>query len=709
MAIRTADLFSIATSGINAQNTLLRTTSHNIANVNTEGFVRERTTFVAELTGGVGQGTTERILNVFAQNQLRRDTSKLGEAQAFYERIAQMDNILASEANSISGSLSRFFGSLQTAIDEPDNVSARGLVLGEGKSLMERISSLSEYMNRSEIELNQELDSLTKEANDLIRNISDLNSQIRDVQTGNRFEEAGVLKNERDLAIRNLAELVSIETRVQDDGSTLVNLTTGQSLVMEAGVFNVFQTAGDPDITRRNLQLSSNGKPTVLNVAETDLGGKLGGIFSFRDEVLAPAQRELGQLALAFADAMNEQNNLGMDYDGQLGADIFSLPSAQALNYAGNSAANLVINGRVAAGDAEMLSTSDYKITIDAVNAGPTLDITVELLNPDGSPSLDTSGNPITQTFTGLNAAGGTWEPIMDGLELEFPSGGAYAVGDEFLLQPTRYTSSQITMDIVRGEDLAFASPIKAEGDIGNLGAASVLSTSVTNTTVSGGTDGSAFDGAGGLLGPGAAPGGGVGAPAEILFTGPDSYQVLDSAGTVITVVTGAPDLRNLLAQAETSGAGPAWPAAFAAQDDFPGYDVSLEGVPKAGDRFTLSYNTNGVDDNRNGLELAGLQEANTVRRDVSTPFSNQNGTTFHGAYAQTVSSVGEKAATADIKLKAATAMEQQSSDWYESVSGVSLDEEAANLVRFQQAYAASARILSTAQSLFDTILSSVR
>ncbi|GAA0367025.1 flagellar basal body rod C-terminal domain-containing protein [Bowmanella denitrificans] len=714
--IRTSDLLSIAASGINAHNNMLRTTGNNIANVNTEGFVRERTTYVAQLTGGVGRGTTERILNTFAQNQLRRDTTTLSEAQSFYDKISQLDNMLASEANSISGSLSRFFASMQTAIDEPGNLASRDLVLGEANSLMERMSSLSKYMRQMEKDVNQELTSVTQEANDLIKTISALNTQIRYVESASTQQEAGVLRNERDLAIQKLSEIVAIETRNLDDGSTMVHLKNGEALVMEAGVFNLFQISGDPDAQRQRLTLVASNAPVTLGVDETEMGGKMGGLFSFRDEVLGPKQRELGQLALAFADAMNEQNELGMDYDGQLGAKLFELPEFQSLGYQDNSAPNLAMNGRVEENQAENLTTSDYRVTVNAVNAGPpaTLDVTVELLNSDGSPTLGTNGNPIVYTYAGANAlstGAGNWSSIGDGLEVEFPS-GAYAVDDRFLLQPTRNAASQIDLDVLRGEDLAFASPIKAEGNINNLGSATVVSTAVTNTHVDNAApfdpDTSAFDGTGGLQGPGAAPGGGVGAPTQIRFTAADTFEVLDSAGTVITTVAGATDLRNLIEQAKGT---PGWPAAFSSPplDDYPGYDVSLEGVPKAGDTFSIGYNTDGVDDNRNGLELAGLQDVNTVRRDASKPFSDQNATTFHGAYADTVSSVGEKSATAGIELKAAKAMQQQSNDWFQSVSGVSLDEEAANLIRFQQAYAASARILSTAQTLFDTILSAAR
>jgi flagellar hook-associated protein 1 FlgK len=81
----------------------------------------------------------------------------------------------------------------------------------------------------------------------------------------------------------------------------------------------------------------------------------------------------------------------------------------------------------------------------------------------------------------------------------------------------------------------------------------------------------------------------------------------------------------------------------------------------------------------------------------------------FHEAYANIVSDIGQKAATADIALQASDALKSQSSDWFQSVSGVSLDEEAANLVRYQQTYQAAARLLATAQNLFDTILAAVR
>lgn len=697
--IRTQDLFSVASSGIRASSRLLNTASNNIANVNTEGYVRERTTFDSQLIGGIGRGTTERVINLFAQNQLRRDTTQVGEAEAYFQRAAVVDNIFASEANSLSSSMSRFFASLQTATDEPTNMAARQLVLGEANSLVGQMSTLAGFLNDKEREINLEMDAIVSRANTLIETIAELNAQVRIAQANNPFDEPSTIKNERDVAILELAELMSIETRENSngDGSVMINVTSGESLVLEDGSFNILQLGGDPDLNYRGLQLSSTGKATVLNLQENDLGGTLGGLFRYRDEVLATSQRELGQIAMTLAASMNEQNGLGMDFDQQLGSDIFTLPVFTSLNYAANSNASLVVNARVDQDNANNLTSADYQITIDAVTAGapPTIDFTVALLNPDGTPVTDTAGVPITQAETGIDAAAGTFTSIFGGIEIELPDGATYAVGDQFLLQPTKSTADELIVEMTRPEDLALASPIRIDSDLSNTGDAVLVSTRVTNTFVDGtlaDPDSSAFDGAGGLV---------AGTPHSIVFNSTTEFEVFDETGASLVVVTGVTDYNDMMAQAS---AAVGWP--FPGYTDFPGYDFSLQGVPRAGDTFNIGYNTGGLNDNRNGLELAGLQNRDVVL------LNNNGGTnriTFQESYANIVSNVGEKTAIADVSLRSAEAMKTQSRDWFDNISGVNLDEEAANLVKFQQTYSAAARILTTAQSLFDTILNSTR
>ena len=709
--IRTADLLSIARSGVEASNQLLSTTGNNIANVNTEGYVRERTSFVAELTGGVGQFTTERVMNTFAQNQLRRDTTNLAEHEAFWSKTAVLDNVFGSEANSVSSSMSRFFASLQTANDDPTNMSARQLVLGDADSMIKQMGTISTFLTDKAREINFEFQASLNKVNSLVESIASFNDSIRIAQANNRNDEPGALMNQRDSAILELSSLVSIETR--NDGSVMINLTSGESLVMQDGTFSVLNVNNSADLNYKSLQLTSNGKPTSLNIAETELGGTIGGLFRYRDEVLEPSRRELGQIALAVTEAVNTQNRAGMDYDQQLGGEIFTRPISVALGYPENTDSTSVVNGRISKGGASEITSADYQIEIHAVNAGvpPTIDATVSLLNLDGSVVKDADGNEIKQLYAGANALtaqSGTFNEVIGGLELEFSKGTGYSVDDTFLLQPTKDVADKIEVFTTRPEDLALASPIRIEAGDDNLGGAELASTSVTNTFVENppvDPRSSGFDGAGGIHAPGSAPGGGVGAPASVRFTSSTDYEVLDSAGTLITTVTGILSLDNLLTQAAGT---PGWPAAFNAptMNDYPGYDFSLKGEPKAGDTFSIGYNGNGLNDNRNGLIMANLQNENGMQLNNA---GSGDPVSFHEAYANIVGDIGQKAANADVAVKAGEALKLQSKDWFDSVSGVSLDEEAANLVRFQQSYAAAARLLNTAQEMFDTILSMVR
>ena len=115
-----------------------------------------------------------------------------------------------------------------------------------------------------------------------------------------------------------------------------------------------------------------------------------------------------------------------------------------------------------------------------------------------------------------------------------------------------------------------------------------------------------------------------------------------------------------------------------------------------AGDRFTIGPNTSGVADNRNALLLAGLQTVNTVA----------NGTAnYQSAYSQIVAQVGNRAREIEVQSTAQDTLVQQTPAAQQSLSGVNLDEEAANLIRYQQAYQASGKVLQIASTLFDTIL----
>ncbi|BFT31138.1 flagellar basal body rod C-terminal domain-containing protein [Alteromonas sp. D210916BOD_24] len=688
------DLFSLASSGVNASSKLLQTTSNNIANVNTPGYVRERTELKNSHVFGVEIGNTERIVNVFAQNQLRRDITAVSELETFSQKTATIDNLLASESSSVSKGLSEYFSALQTATDDPTNLASREVVLSKSESLFQRMKNLSDFMLQKEDELNLEFSSLIERANTLIGNIGELNESIVVAYGNSTADQPSALLNERDKAIDELASIMGIT--VQDsrsqNGAVTVNLTSGESLVLENGAFNLFEATTNADLTFKELTLQTNhGTPnkgdTSIPVIESEMGGALGGLFRYRNDILGPAIRDVGQISIAFADAMNSQNKLGMDLDGQLGSNIYNIPTFRGLAYE-DTTGDYNVTAQLVEGKGAELTDADYKIEVTAVAAGVPTAITVSLLNPDGTVKTDGSGAKLE--FVGLPVTAGTIE-LTGGIEVDFSGPDPYTVGNEFLIQPTKTVASDITLATNRPEDLAFANPARVQASLGNLGSANVIDVVTTNTSTAGGVGDSAFDGAQDID---------AAAPRRITFTAADSYQVFDDNNNLLATVTGVGDLKNLIQQAKDST------GLYAGFDDYPGYDLSLEGIPKPGDSFLIEYNKNGFNDNSNALKLASLQNANKVQ--VSSESANTP-RTFQDAYSSMVGRIGEDASIAEVSLASAEAMKIQSKNWFESVSGVSLDEEAANLIKYQQSYAAAARILTTAQDLFNTILQSAR
>lgn len=498
----TFDLFSLATGGVNASSKLLQTTSNNIANVNTPGYVRERTELMDSAQFGVKIGDTDRILSVFAQNQLRRDVTKVGELEAFSSKTLVIDNLLASEANSISKSLSEYFSAIQTATDDPTNLASREQVLGKANTLLTRVRSISDFMIEKEDELNLEFTSLANKANSLISSIGELNENIVSVNGSGGREVPTSLLNERDRAIEELAEIMDINVTEIDskNGAVRVNLVSGQSLVLENGDFNLVDVSSNPDTQAKSLTLDTNFNSSIkgdasIPVSEGELGGALGGLFRYRNEVLGPTMRDVGQIMVAFADAVNSQNKLGMDLDGQLGGNLFDIPSFQGIAFEGTTG-DYRVTAQLTEGKGKELTDADYKIEVTAVTAGLPSQVEVTLLNADGSPQKDGSGNDLV--FSGIAVTGG-FNELPGGIEIEFSGTDPYTVGNEFLVQPTKTVASEISFNTNRPEDLAFANPVRAGANNTNLGSANVIDVTVSNTTVGAGADRSAFDGAGGI------------------------------------------------------------------------------------------------------------------------------------------------------------------------------------------------------------------
>ncbi|MCF7498544.1 flagellar hook-associated protein FlgK [Pseudoalteromonas sp. L1] len=662
------NIYDIANAGIRANSQLLQTTSKNIANVNTEGYVRERTEFTTMIDNQVGRGETYRLLNEFAQKQLNRDTSSKAFFDQFVTEASRMDSLFSEESNSVSTSVNSFFNNIQESLNQPSSNVARSLVMTDAQNLIDQMDRLSGIVSEQKAVVNEQLEIFSEEANNLIQSISELNSQIVAVDGTDRESLSSSLYNERDKAIRDLSELIDIETLDGSNGEKQVYLGTGEALVMENGTFNLFSLTGDPDPSFQELKLDVNGgKAVPLEVDTGKLKGKIGGLLSFRDDILVPAHNQLGQMGLALADAFNQQNHLGMTANGEMGGDIFAIPSTNGLAYQANTG-NASMTATVEAGFGSSLPASDFVISYTS----PT---TVEIQ------AVDNKGEPIGAVTT-ADVVGGVIDSSTitpaggESFGLELNVSGTANVGDKFMVKLNSQASGNLELATNRPEDLALASPIRTANDINNTSDASITAGTVTD--------------AGYFGSPVSLPNGSI----TISKTAePDEYTVSDGVNT--ETFNGTPPLKNVLS---------------AAGGNFVnyGFDFDIEGTPALGDTFTVEANEGGIDDNRNGLLLADIQNSNIVRRNVDGSADN-NHQTVNQAYTGLVSDIGVVTGQAQTNGAAFTALAEQSEAWYESLSGVNLDEEAANLLRFQQSYAASAQVLATARSVFDTLLSAAR
>ena len=660
-----SDLLGIGTSGVLAQQRLLQTTSNNIVNVNSQGYVRERTLIYTNSVGlGTGDMVSERVINAYAQAEVRRDTSAYHAAGSRYDQLFQLDSLLGDASNSVGTTITSYFKAFHTANESPAEVGGRKTTLSELSGMVDRFHTLSAQLDKQSDTINSTIGDETDRVNSLLNSINDLNQAI--VRTQGSPEENLMLFDQRDEAIRQLSEKMEVRTVTQPNGSMLVNMSTGHSLVLDGGVAQFKVVPGSPDSRDARLQLTLGANQANIN--DKDLGGAIGGLFTARND-LEPAKRELGQLAVAMADAMNQQNRLGMDLDNELGGDLFSLKGSQGLPYAGNQG-NGAASVNFVPGKGSEVTTFDYEVQFNSATG-------YEVFSIDGSGQR-------TSVATGTTPPA-KFEVAGHGIEIDLS--GTPVGGDKIVLQPTKHAAAGMEQAATRPEDIALASPIKADKNSQNLGSGEIKVNSVYNTGTGSGFGTNTLD---------------PSAPQVIKIDGSGNYEVYDKNNNLLGVAPASSKGQNLMSALEMPLGTPIVPALT------PGYDFSITGKVEANDSFTLSYNKDGFADNGNGLALAELQNKELVRKNNNAATSNDK-MTFNDAYSALVTGVGNKASQAKTLLQANEAKLTQSTGIYESVSGVNLEEEAANLIRFQQSYAASAQIVNTAKTIFDTLLSSVR
>ena len=626
-----SDIIGTSLSGLLAFQRNLATTSHNIANVNTEGFSRQRVNLVAlpaeniggSLIGqGVGIGGIERVLDGFQVAEVRDNLAQQGRLEVFSQLSRELDSLLGSTDSGLSPALLGFFEGVQAAADDPSSTAARQSLLSQASVLADRFESLDTRLAAQQAVLADRLSAAIPEVNALASAIANLNTSIAEISAASGGAPNDLL-DQRDQLLAQLSQQLSIDIVTQNDGALNVFVSSGQALVLGGEASSLRIGNGEFGSISTDVYLdSATGTSLITNGLQ---GGEIGGLLDADRELISPSRNQLGQLSIALSRLANDVHSNGLTLSGELGGDLFAVGSPKSFESFQNTG-NATIDLTIA--DEGQLSSSDYQFVVNGANT--------QLIRLD------------TKVDVPLSGSGTVADPyVADGFE--FVVSGTPEDGDSFLLQPTSGAAGSFSVVINDPAELALASPVAASLSLANSGTTAVDSVTIVNSDNPALLDTVAIE-----------------------FLSESTFSI-DGAGS-FSFVPGEPIEIN-------------------------GWQLTLTGTPEPGDQLEVALNAGGVGDNRNALALGEILDEGVL---------SDGNLSVQGAYSVLLSNVSTSTQQAEIRLTAQSTITQQSIDELQSVSGVNLDEEAANLVRFQQAFQAAAQVLGVADSLFQTLLGAV-
>lgn len=716
-------VLNIGVTGLRVAQAGLLTTSHNISNASTAGYNRQvnvQSTALPNFAGYgfVGQGanveSVRRVYSEYLTTQILGAESNVGELDMYLSQAQQIDNLMADANAGLSPALSEFFQATQQVAADPGSIPARQSMLSSAQALVARFQSLDQRMTEIRQGVNTQLTNQVSVINAYANQIASLNDRIVEATAIAQGQPPNDLLDQRDELIRSINKEIRVSVVPENNGSYSVFIGTGQPLVVGTSAYKfVANTVSTEDPERVSVSMEApNG--AKIEISESLLqGGQLGGLLNFRTQTLDVAQNSLGKVAQAITMTFNSQHRMGIDLQGVAGLDLFNVPQPRVMGNAANTSGAIL---------SAKIIDSDYRLdygagtitrlsdgTTSPINSVPPFDgLTINLTsgaaggadvfilkpgNPPGQQVFAQSDNTgdaefelkptnlqtlptiasdyrLTVSATGMQLVrltdSRTWTATdmtdlqtqlatdPQGFLLDWDGGVPGTPGETFLIQPLRNTIRNMGVAIVDPLKLAAAAPFRTESSLSNKGSGKIDMGSVLAMDPSG-----------------------VPLPGKVTITYDEaSNSLVMSGGFNVTIGNFVPGQPNEIV--------------------LNGLKFTISGVPADGDTFVLETNLNGVSDNRNAIALGNLQ-TKAVLGDGSA--------NYQSAYGQIVSYVGNKTREVEVTGKAQQTLVDQGEAARQQLSGVNLDEEAANLLKYQQAYQAAAKVMEIAGRLFDELV----
>jgi len=669
--------YSIGLSGLSAAQKALDIIGNNIANAATEGYHRQRIELTPEyssqvgsvlLGGGVDIAGITRMIDSLLEKEILRQQSSLAQASRELTTLRTVETTLGefSTGGGLSNAIDKFFNALQDLSAHPTEITWQSQVVTAADTMASRFRTLGEFLSTLETQIRLEAENLIESVNTLTSQIAELNDKIEGIEiTGG---QANNLRDQRDQCITELSELIGVETLAREYG--VVDVTAG-------GISVVTGTS----VTELEVGLDENSK-LGISVADaynynTDVdGGKIGGLLSLKNALVSDIHNDLDDLAIAIIQQINQYHVQGVGSEGSFtGLTGWTNTSGDLSDFSSLSDGTMYIRiidtttGAITRqpisidaddDDAGCDTLTDVKNAIDALtgvsatlNSSNQLTITADTgYEFDFLPAVLPEPEPAPKTLLGTDppviAISGIYTGTTNSVFTCTVAGGG--AGDN-KIGITEGLKLQISKDGEWVKDLYVGSAYAA-GDKLDLGDGLYVSLSID--VDNGKTAGDLRNG--------------------------DNFQIKGFADTDTSGLLAAVGINTFF-----SGSGASDIAVCSDINAAPGRVATALGAD--------------MTDNTNALRLAGLKDQTLSSLNTMTPGE---------FYRRLVTNVGQEVSIKQMREDNIEAIVQNLSNQQSEISGVNINDEAAQLLIFEQMFQAMAKYLTIVQSTVSSIMEMV-
>lgn len=666
-------LLDVAKTALFTAQHALTVTGHNIGNVNTPGFSRQQVILTENRPadgspGQVGTGVKiaeiRRAVDVFLNRELAKSHEDLGQVTVVRDELSRLESLFAdARGQGLSGKLNEFFKALQDATTTPSQIAPRSAVLSHASALSSAFKQLHTDLVKARRAVDVQIGVTINEINSLTGRIAQFNTQIKSAEVSG--QNANDLRDQRDLAVNELATRIELLTLERPDGTVSVFTARGLVLVDQETTRNLVGVESPDNHALLDIGYDIGG-PQAYVINDLIGTGKLRGLLDVRDRTIPSVQRGIDALAGSLLTEVNRIHRAGYGLDGATEHDLFSGLSVTTHAPAANAGTASIANESITA--PSLLTFHDYEI---------------RFTGPSGYAIIDaTTGNGIRGNYTGTVLT----PPTVDD-PLNIVTGG----NDTLVVSVDGTTSGTITLSGAGSPGLAYASgDALAEEVQRQINADSTLAAAGRQVTV-------VFDRTTNRLVLRSSSQGGV---SSVDVIGGTARATLGLSGGISTAASG------------TYGG----PQTF----HLDGIEVTVSGTPATDDVFLVNSRDNAARDlivtlsdpakvalsstragvpgnNRNGLDLVALQSKTVTGLDDATLFD---------AYRRTATDLGVSSQVARQRFEMEEIRHEQLRNFRAQVSGVSLDEELVNLLKYQRAFEAASRMIVAADEMMSTLIS---